>query len=335
MVHFRGTESNEDARMLIQDLHIGGIIYYKWANGLHSPEQVGLLSQGLQQLAKKAAPFIPLLIAIDQEGGRVTRLTDGFTQFPGNKSVGDTNDPERAKQVALVMGKEMRAVGITMNLAPVVDINSNPKNPIIGTRSFGDTAAIVTSFGKKALEGYAEAHVLTTLKHFPGHGDVNVDSHHELPVVTKTLQELEHNELIPFTALAKSSDAIMTAHILATALDQDHPTTLSLRSIDYLRNRIGFQGAIISDSLVMDGILKRCHTVDAAAIEALLAGHDIILLGGRQLSGEHEDFELTVKDIKRIHAALVNACQQGLIPKERLDQAVAHVLALKMRYIGK
>lgn len=325
MVSFHGEVANEDAKALIQEVKVGGIIYYNWSNGLHSPEQVRNLSAGLQDLAE-----IPLLIATDQEGGVVTRLTDGFTRFPGNKTLGESGDPSLAYAAALTMGQEMLAVGINMNLAPVVDVNSNPRNPIIGERSFGESPETVIAFGKKGLDGYRQAGVIATLKHFPGHGDTAVDSHKDLPVVLKSIEELKQVELAPFAQLAEKAPAIMTAHLLVPALDPDHCSTLSAKTLFYLRNEIGFQGVIISDSLVMQGVLKECPTVDAAAIAALNAGCDILLLGGRQLIGESR-VELTVVDIKRIHTALIQAVQEGQISEERLDQAVGRVLALKER----
>ncbi|MFS8563271.1 MAG: hypothetical protein LVR00_02645 [Rhabdochlamydiaceae bacterium] len=191
MVHFQGEVANEDARVLIQDMKAGSIIYYNWSNGLTSPEQVKTLSEGLQKLAKANQTPIPLLIATDQEGGRVCRLTQGFTVFPGNKALAMTGDPTLAEEAAFVMGRELKAVGVNMNLAPVIDVNINPQNPVIGTRSFGDDPKIVAAFGKKALSGYRRAGIIATLKHFPGHGDTAIDSHEALPVVTKEIGELK------------------------------------------------------------------------------------------------------------------------------------------------
>jgi beta-N-acetylhexosaminidase len=329
MVHVQGEAVNNDAKTLIQKTKVGGIIYYNWANGLHSPEEVRSLSASLQKLTEENRIHIPLLIATDQEGGVVTRLKNGFTQFPGNKALGETGDPHQAYVASEVMGREMRAVGVTMNLAPVVDINSNPRNPVIGARSFGDNPATVIAFGEQALIGYRKAGVITTLKHFPGHGDTEVDSHVDLPVVNKSLEELKQVELAPFAKLASSADAIMTAHILVPALDPDAPATLSEKTVSYLRNRIGFQGVIITDSLVMQGLLKRCSSVDEAAILALQAGHDILLLGGKQLKEGQTHFELTVSDVERIHSKIVEAVKSGRISEARLNQAVEKILRLK------
>ncbi len=332
MVHFQGEVANEDARVLIQDVKVGGIIYYNWSNGLHSPQQVQALSTDLQIFTQTNQNPIPLLIAVDQEGGVVARLTNGFTKFPGNKALGESREPSLAKAAALAMGQELQVVGINMNLAPVVDVNSNPRNPIIGVRSFGESPETVVAFAEKALNGYMQAGIIATLKHFPGHGDTEVDSHEDLPVIRRSMEELEKVELLPFTQLAEAAPVIMTAHLLVPSLDADNCSTLSAKTLSYLRDKIGFQGVIIADSLVMNGVLKRCQTVDEAAIQALNAGCDILLLGGKQLIGEHT-LGLNVDDIKRIHCALVRAVQEKRISEARLNQAVGKILDLKERYI--
>lgn len=335
MVHFQGEESNEQSKILVQQVHVGGIIYYNWANGLHSPCQVRDLSNSLQQLAKKNRIPIPLFIAVDQEGGVVTRLTKGFTIFPGNKALGMTRNPEFAELSALAMGQELRCVGINMNLSPVVDINNNPRNPVIGIRSFGDSVDTVLSFAKKALKGYHQAGIITSFKHFPGHGDVEVDSHIDLPILNKSKEELLQVELRPFSELANQTEAVMTAHIMVSALDPIHCTTLSKRSLDYLRTEIGFKGIIISDSLVMNGLLKNCSSIDDAAILAINAGCDILILGGKQLLDSRQNLELTVADVQRIHRTLVNAVIDGIIPEKKINESVQRIIDLKNHTLAK
>lgn len=334
MVHFHGEVVNEDARTLIHDTKVGGIIYYNWSNGLNSPEQVQNLSFGLQKLTQDNRLPIPLFIAVDQEGGVVARLDNGFTVFPGNRALGETRDPNLAQMAALSMGQELQAVGVNMNFAPVVDININPRNPIIGVRSFGDHPETVLTFGAKALHGYKQANIIASLKHFPGHGDVEIDSHEDLPIVHKSMKELEQVELLPFAKLALSTDMIMTGHLLVPALDKEHCSTLSEKTLTYLKNTIGFEGVIITDSLVMEGVLKKCHTIDEAAIQALNAGCDILLLGGMQLIGEHVNLELTVSDIQRIHCSIVCAVKSGRVSETRLNKAVEKILRLKERYLN-
>jgi beta-N-acetylhexosaminidase len=326
VVSFRGEEANEEARVLIQEVKVGGIVYYTWANGLHSPEQVKALSAGLQQLAE-----IPLFIAADQEGGVVSRFQSGFTTFPGNGALGETGEPALAYDAALAVGQEMRSVGVNMNFAPVVDVNCNPRNPVIGVRSFGSDAETVCAFGAEALRGYRDAEVIATLKHYPGHGDTDVDSHEKLPVVHKSLEELERVELLPFLRLASVADAIMTAHILLPALDAENCATLSAKSLKTLREN--FQGVIVSDSLVMGGVIEKSGTVDEAAIAALSAGCDLLVLGGRLLEGERAGFELTAHDIQRVANSLALAVREGRIPEERLNDAAARILSLKNRCV--
>jgi len=334
MVHFRGEIANEDARVLVQEVKVGGFVYYNWANGLHSPEQVRTLTSSLQELAEINCIPIPLFIALDQEGGRVAQLRCGFTQFPGNQALGEMEDLNLAEAQAFVTGQELRAVGVNMNLAPVVDVNCNPRNPVIGSRSFGADPNRVAAFGEKALAGYKSSGIIATLKHFPGHGDVEVDSHEDLPVVPKSIEILEQVELLPFIKLAPFADAIMTAHLLVPALDADRCSTISKKTLDYLKETIGFQGLIISDSLVMGGVLKQCLTVDEAAIEALNAGCDLLILGGKLIAGERAGFELTTADMQRIHRSIVKAVKEGRLSQSRLDQAVEKNLSLKKRRLA-
>lgn len=321
MVHLHGEEVTEEARVLIQEVGVGGVIYYDWCNNFETLKEIGALSSKLQGLAK-----YPLLIAADQEGGKVLRFRKAFTNFPGN---GDMYSLEVVGKIAYQLGLEMKAAGINMNLAPVVDVNSNPKNPVIGMRAYSSDPEKVTAFGREALKGYKTAGILTTLKHYPGHGDTNVDTHKELALLQKSKEELEKMELVPFHALAGETDAIMTAHILVPAFDPDNCTTLSKKTLAYLRDTIGFQGIIVSDSLVMEGVLKQCTSVDEAAIQALNAGCDILLLGGKLLSGEKSGFELTVSDIKRIHGSIVASVKQGRIPESRINEAVTRILKMK------
>ncbi|MGH2611688.1 MAG: beta-N-acetylhexosaminidase, partial [Rhabdochlamydiaceae bacterium] len=332
MVHFNGEQVNEDAKALVQKINVGGIIYYNWANGLNSPSQVLSLSSGLQKLTEQNRVAIPLFITADQEGGLVARLNKGFTIFPGNRALGMTGDHELAEQCAYAIGQELRTVGVNLNLSPVVDVNNNPRNPVIGIRSFGESTEIVIPFARSAIEGYHKAGIMTSLKHFPGHGDVEIDSHEDLPVIKKTKQQLQKVELLPFAELASQADTVVTAHVIVPSIDSVNCATLSKNVLDILRKEIGFEGAIIADSLVMEGLLKNCSSVDDAAIRALNAGCDILTLGGKQLIGNHANLELKVADVERIHQALVIAVKKGVITEERLNEAVQRVLNLKNKY---
>jgi len=332
MVHFNGMSVNEDAKRLIQKVHAGAFIYYNWANGLEDPIQVQKLSADLQKLAQAQPLSIPLFIAVDQEGGRVNRLKNGFTLFPSNLLIGQTKQPKIAGEVAFAIGEQLKTVGINLNLAPVVDINSNPNNPVIGDRSFGESPQEVAEYGKWALDGYKRANIVSCLKHFPGHGDTRVDSHAELPVINKSTEELWKIELFPFVQLAKEADMIMTAHILLPSLDSTKCATLSSILLkDLLREQIGFDGVIISDSLVMQSVLNNASSVEEAAIQAVNAGCDMIILGGKQLLDNQNSLELSIEDVVKIHRSLVEAVRVGRIPEKRLNESVERILKLKER----
>jgi beta-N-acetylhexosaminidase len=333
MVHFHGAEANEEAQSLIQDLHVGGIIYYSWANELSNPSQIQSLSQGLQRLAQRTPHAIPLLIATDQEGGRVSRLKQGFTVFPGNYALGQTGEWQWGEESAWMMGQELKAVGISLNLAPSVDVYTQPANPVIGIRAFSSDPKLVARWGSYTLQGYKRAGVIATLKHFPGHGDVQVDSHEALPIVAKKREELEQVELYPFRSLASQADAILTAHLLVPALDAQHCVTFSKKIVtDLLRNDFHFQGIIMTDSLAMEGALKQYPSIEEVVLKSFEAGHDIILLGGKQLLASQSGLEFTLEDVKRVHRYLVSAVRQGQLSEQRLNESVGRILVLKEKY---
>lgn len=325
MAHFHGEVVNNEAKTLLEEVHIGGIIYYPWANGLTTPTQVQQLSTELQESA-----HIPLFIGVDQEGGRVSRLTEGFTHFYGNGALGITGDAALAEQVGVAMGEELAAVGINLNFAPVVDVSGPEEHPLDHPRSFGSNPECVARLGEGLLKGLHHAGVLATLKHFPGHGDVSVDSHLALPVVTKSLEALWKTDLYPFAELLDQADMIMTAHLVLSAVDPVLPATISPLVIQkVLREEIGYQGVIITDSLMMEGLLKNVPNIEEASLQAFEAGCDILLLGGKQLLEGQEGFELSVGDVVRIHRIFVEAVRSGRISEERLDCSVKRILSLK------
>lgn len=331
MVHFKGEVANAEAEALIQKLYIGSIIYYNWANGLHSPEQVRLLSHGLQALAKKTHMGIPLFIAVDQEGGRVARLQEGFTLFPSNDCLGRTHQPELAEESAFAMGQEMTAVGVNMNLSPVVDVIQNPKSPI-GNRSYSSNAHTVALFARNAVDGFQKAGIATSLKHFPGLGSVDIDTHRDLPILRKSIVELRNVDFVPFIVLGAVADTVMTAHVLVPSIDPENCVTLSKTALDLLRKETGFQGPIISDSLVMQGVLNDGGSLEKVAIKAFNAGCDILCFGGRQLVGKDAQ-EVTLPELKKVYDALVSAVRHGTISQSRLDSAVRRILQLKNNYL--
>ena len=335
IVHFQGDKVNGEAKRLIQEAHVGGFIYYTWSNSLETPKQVKKLSAGLQRCARQSS-HPPLWISVDQEGGPVTRLGKGFAQFPGNREIGQSGTLALAYQTAKSLGLVLKQVGINMNLAPVVDISLHPDRSFMTKRTYGDGPHTVTLFAKKALTGYREAGILAVLKHFPGCGDVQVDPHFNLPVLSKSLAEMKKAELFPFHHLRHLADGIMTTHLLVPALDPQNCATLSHPiTTGLLRQEWRYEGLILSDSLVMQGLLEQCPSIEEAAIRALEAGCDLLILGGRQLALQQKKNELTSDVILRIHQAIVEAVKAGRLPLERIDESVARTLKYKKQYLGQ
>lgn len=319
MVGFYGTTPSPEIVELIQQQRVGGIILF--SRNVQNAQQVLELTQSLQRLAKEAGHSSPLLIAIDQENGMVQRLKHGVTQLPGNMALGATGSEQLAYEVALATGRELSALGINMNLAPVVDVNNNPANPVIGTRSFGEEPSLVGRLGAAQVRGYREAGVISTLKHFPGHGDTSVDSHLALPIVPHPMQRLEAIELIPFKlCIDAGADCVMTAHVAFPALTGDtQPATLSpvvLR--DLLRQRLGFDGVIISDCLEMNAISTTVGVADGS-VQTLQASADLVLVS------HHAVLQ------REAIAAVRTALEDGQLALELLQQAVQHVQKLKER----
>lgn len=326
IVSFEGERVNDEAIHLVRQLKVGGIVYYNWANGLTSPSQVKQLSEDLQHLSHE----IPLLIAIDQEGGSVSRLKDGFTQMPANAELGKKEDLFFTEKIAYQMAQEMQAVGINMNLAPVVDIHTHPDNSLTSSRSYGNSPEKVVRLAEKSLLGYQRGGVLTVLKHFPGHGDTFTDSHQALPVILKDIEELEACELFPFYRLAFQTDAIMTGHLLVPALDQRHCATLSSKILGYLRNTIKFEGVIISDSMTMRGVLENSDSIEEAMIQALQAGCDMLLIGEKHLYKTSKEREsLKSSEIEKIHLSIIEAIKNGRLEEEKINCSVERILKMK------
>lgn len=277
MIGFEGTTLTPELTDWIQEYRPGGVILF--SRNLVDPEQVARLTNALQA----AALGPPLFIAIDQEGGRVSRLPQGFTIFPAAATVAACQSPDVVYSAMEVTAKELRAVGINMNMAPVLDVNTNGANPIIGNRAFGETPEAVCTFGVAAIAGLQDHGVIACGKHFPGHGDTTTDSHKVLPVVTASKERLYSTELIPFQhAIDHGLRSIMTAHVQYPALDNRFPATLSrIILTDLLRTELGFGGVTITDDLEMNAILDH-GSVGEAALQSLQAGADLLLVCHRQ-----------------------------------------------------
>ncbi|MFO0585002.1 MAG: beta-N-acetylhexosaminidase [Anaeromyxobacter sp.] len=314
-VGFKGPTPTPEVLELIRR-GVYGIILF--ANNLVDAEQVASLVAELKRAANR-----PLLISIDQEGGRVARLRapQGFTELPPMRAVGRANDPALAREVGLLLGRELRAVGIDQDYAPVVDVDTNPANPVIGDRALSSKADEVSRLGAALALGLQEAGVAACAKHFPGHGDTNQDSHKALPRLPHPLSRLDEIELVPFKALAKAGVAsVMTAHVVFEALDTRRPATLSPEVMSLLRTRVGFQGCVISDDFGMNAVAEH-FPLEESAPGAVLAGVDALLVSHRP-------------EIQHLAIDLVrDAVEAGRISRERLADARAKVAAL-LRWAG-
>ncbi|GCE14731.1 beta-N-acetylhexosaminidase [Tengunoibacter tsumagoiensis] len=320
MFGFEGTTVPAHFAELLRTNHIGNVIFF--ARNVHDVEQIQALTAELQRIAQEAGQRYPLLISIDQENGMVRRFGDSTTTFPGNMALGAIGSEEMARAIATATGRELRALGINMNLAPVVDINNNPLNPVIGVRSFGEDPQMVGRLGVAMLEGYRDAGVVTCLKHFPGHGDTAVDSHEALPSIPYEQERLDAIELIPFKqGIAAGADSIMVAHLALPALitDSSLPASLSPEIIrNLLRQQLGYQGMIITDCLEMNAVSETLGT-ESGALRALQAGADIALVS--------HTYQRQLGSIQAIKAAL----EAGTLSLETIREAAEHVLQLKAR----
>lgn len=274
----------------------------------------------LQEWSAGSPDGIPFLVSVDHEGGPLfTQKTLGATIFPGNMALGAADSEDLAEAAAAQSARELRALGVHVDFAPAVDVNSNRKNPIIGVRSFGEDPRQAARFGAAAIRGYLKGGVLPAAKHFPGHGDTETDSHTGLPRIGKRLSRLEAVELLPFqAAIAAGVPMVMTAHISVPALGTGElPATFSRAVLEgWLRGRLGFHGVIVSDSLDM-GAITRDQTPTEAAIRAFLAGCDLLLVGKADYPPVYEGF--------------LQAVREGRIPRERLEASAGRILELKRR----
>lgn len=310
-------EVAEDERW-VREGKLGGVILYR--GSFITPQDALALVARLQQAARETGG-LPLLVAADQEGWPFNETIAGATVFPGNMALGATRRPDWAHEAARVGAREMRAMGMHWNLAPVADVNTNPDNPIIGVRSFGESPALVAEMVRASVLGYRDGGILAAAKHFPGHGDTSVDSHEGLPLVTHPMGRIRAIELVPFkAAIAAGVQTIITAHVVYPSLDAERlPATLSSNILgNLLRHELGFQGLIVGDDLEMQAITDRYHR-GRGAVMAIRAGADIVILS-RAGAGRDEVF-----------SALLEAARSGEISAARLDGAVQHVLAAKQR----
>ncbi len=306
---------NEELRQLMEEVNPGGFLLF--ASNIESPAQLRSFIEELQAVSR-----IPLIVAVDQEGGVVRRIvpSDGMpaTAIPSASRVGRAGDSDLAHELALVMARELRSLGVTMNLAPVADVLTNPENPVIGSRSYGTDPEMVSIMVESTVRGLQSGGVSAAIKHFPGHGDTVEDSHVEMAVFPHDLERLEMVEFEPFRrGIAAGSDAVLTGHISVPALTGDYtPTTLSPELTEgLLRRHMGFRGVIITDALTMAALTVH-YSADEIPVRALKAGADILLR--------------PVDPVGALEAILA-AVESGSITEERINQSIRRILELKIR----
>ncbi len=319
MIGVPGNSISGASRNIIEKYHPGGIILFGF--NLGSNAQTKKFISDLQETSM-ASTGIPLFISIDQEGGRVWRLADGVTQFPGNMAMGSADDKELVYKAAKILGMQLRRTGINMNLAPVLDVNNNPKNPVINTRSFGSVPLSVAHLGLAYILGLQEVYCIAVAKHFPGHGDTSEDSHLTLPAIPYTVERLFSTEFVPFiNAIKGGVEGIMTAHITYPNVPQSAgPATLSKYFLtDILRNSMKFSGIVITDDMEMNAISKN-YGIGNAAVKSIEAGTDIILIS------THGD------SVKKMFDAIREAVRTGVLSERRIEESVNRIIELKIRY---
>ena len=313
-----GTTITPEIRSLAKEFSLGGVILF--ARNIEAPEQVAEMSIDVQTLATD----LPLWVSVDQEGGRVARLKAPFTEWPPMAVLGRSGDEQLAVRFATALATELKAVGITLDYAPVLDIHTNPKNPVIGDRALAEDAESVARLGAAIIKALQQNGVAACGKHFPGHGDTSVDSHLELPLVEHPPDRIRRVECVPFREAIRADVAfIMTAHVLVPSFDVQKPATLSPAIVQaLLRDELKFPGVILSDDLEMKAIAKT-YTVPDAAIAAIAAGCDGLLI----CSGDVDVQAATLE-------ALVHAVEEQKIPYKRLEDALTRLRRAKERFLA-
>lgn len=312
-VGFLGKDVSPELKALI-DLGVSGVILF--SRNIEDAKQVCDLTRALKSVRRE-----PLVVAVDQEGGSVRRLRDGFTELPALAALGASDDMELASEVGALLGRELSAVGVDWNLAPVLDVDTNPKNPVIGARSLGRVADRVASLGVALALSMQAAGVAACGKHFPGHGDTELDSHLSLPRLNHPLPRLERVELVPFAAAARAKIAsIMTAHVLFSAIDAAYPATMSREVITgLLREKLRYDGLVASDDLEMASIIDH-YGIDDAIVRGVRAGVDLFFVCHTEA---------------RMHAALealVRALESGQLSERDFGNAERRAAAFTRRW---
>ena len=322
-----GLAITPEVKYLIEVEHVLGFTLFR--RNITDAEQLTELNRELQYLANHAG--YELILAVDQEGGRVFRLPEPFSQIPPMRKWGklaeQTGDNTYLRDLGLILGLEIQAAGFNLDFAPVVDVDTNPNNPIIGDRSFAPNGESVAKLAAGVILGLLETGVIPCLKHFPGHGDTSLDSHLALPTDTRPLSALEACDLIPYRRLIKAhlAPTLMTAHVMYPALDAEHPATLSEKILtDLLRTELGYEGVVFSDDLLMKAIADRFDLADAAK-QFFLAGGDVALIC--------QDSSLALSLIEQTRKSLTATTSESQKLAAALSRSSERLTALKARYL--
>jgi beta-N-acetylhexosaminidase len=314
---FNGPALPIELRSLAREFGLGGVILF--ARNIAEPEQVAELAYE----AARLVPELPTWVSVDQEGGRVARLKAPFTEWPPMATLGRSGDAALAERFARALASELKAVGITLDYAPVLDIHTNPKNPVIGDRALAETAEAVGRLGAAIIRTLQAEGIAACGKHFPGHGDTSTDSHLELPLVEHPPERLREVEFEPFrAAVAADVATIMTAHVLVPSLDEQVPATLSKRIVGMLRGELNYQGVILSDDLEMKAVAGS-YPVPDAAVRAIAAGCDGVLI----CSGDHDTQAAALE-------ALVHAVEDQRLSFSRVEDALKRQQRAKERFLA-
>jgi beta-N-acetylhexosaminidase len=291
-----------------------GVVFFK----RNVPEDVLAVWDATRAIAAACPAELPPLVAVDQEGGRVARLGAPLMKLPPMAKLGALGDPELAHRVARAQASELAALGFTTSFAPVLDVNDNPENPVIGDRSFGADAQAVARVAVPFARGLRAGGLLACGKHFPGHGNTDEDSHFALPIVDASRERLDAVELLPFReAIRAGIDMLMTAHLVARALDRERPATLSRAvATDLVRKELGFEGVLVSDDLEMKALSQ---DVESTSVEAIEAGCDMLLVCADEAKAA------------RAHEALVRRAEASAAFRARCEEAVGRSLAARRR----
>jgi len=318
LVPIEGTELTPETKAHLLKYNIGNFIYF--ARNLTDYKSIRKLSDSLQQTTKESCG-IPAFISADQEGGMVTRAYSGATHYPSNMAITAAGMGGVVEQMGEMVARELKGLGINLNHAPVLDVNNNPSNPVIGIRSYSDKPEIVAKMATDYIRGLQKGGVLANAKHFPGHGDTHKDSHLDLPSIEHNMDRLNAIELVPFkAAIADGVDSVMTAHIIFKAIDSERPATLSPKVLTgLLRNELGFEGLILTDSMTMEAIQNH-YGLEKGCVMAINAGVDILCMNA-DLAGQASCFN-----------TVLAAVESGEISMDKIDTAVERILKYKAIY---